>query len=1156
VFESLYYIKLADGVDQTTLYPLVTKVTQEYPSLDGYFQARCTNSQVYNVRSHESVVSVTSVKEIYDSGTEDSTRTIVSGRTSKPWDFNTVPGDPNNPGLIRHTSDLNPYETEDGTYTKTFTQPNYVDGNGANITVDGTGVDFVILSGGMVDVTDTEYHTNSVSRIQQFDWNTLNNVSGVSVDYVNATQGSHAKAVLAIACSNTYGWATGAHIYILDRAQVDDLTCLTTLKEFHTQKTNGRPTVVVGSFSYKRETTKPNKSQINFRGTDFTTYSGIDLRKQSMPEGEITSFGLKKTILNGQGGENNNDNRDFDAIASAAQLLNNSGVITVYSAGNNANKLEVANGIDWNNAFTENDPDVGVQTLYYNRGSAQWATDSIVVGNLSTEFDTYLPNQEVISTTSGRGPRVDTYAIGGSFKILLGSSEYNIAGTSFSAPQVAGMACLVAQRYPTTTPYQMRRYFRDYAVSSANLYTGKTSVTTDLADFGDPQYFMDGKAIQGSKANIAYINSTVTGDPTVLYSTNTNTYKHTSNLLWTSGALPWHIATQQQDEDMPGIQLSGLVYNGTGNSRSIDTGPKGNQEIVWNMINTVISSETRQDGDGGWNHSHNNRLSGRSADLPIPIDNSKTYRFSVWIRRKNVGTGTNRTLYLTDPESATTNHTYFGLFGLTAEGETSASGTAFSGLRNPDYYNFGISHRNTGDPNPTNFASMTQGNSRPYSTLENPYFYQGFFLDNHDTEGEWFLFVGHVHPRGSSIDTQGGTMHNDSGIYNTSGVKVEDINYDFVWNGGDKPHTHTLHRCMLYYSETLDVHQQAWEPRIDDLTDPDCPTVAELITLPRSGYDTGIPAVQTWDTHSSTRDASNLLWQNFADWDVGTKSTGGYRRDGDDANNRRIITDTPYGQDIVWDTPAPMAGWDSVAVSGRHEGYGVGGFTSSWFNIDNTKKYRASIWVRRPTHGTGNWYEYGAEQSGTFYFGPNRSYHPDPNINWYVDSHTPPYPHLVKNRGGDSGVGNPYAEYNINWSEWGHLNADSPGGAANDWFLVVFHMHPANSGIGLADPESGVYNANGDYIVNLYPGDYMFNPNQTQTNIRSFVVYCRNEFTSQQLYAPRFDDLSHPNCPSLTDLFSYNPESYAYKAESPIQQSLTHSITEIDTKLRRTVNNP
>ena len=67
----------------------------------------------------------------------------------------------------------------------------------------------------------------------------------------------------------------------------------------------------------------------------------------------------------------------------------------------------------------------------------------------------------------------------------------------------------------------------------------------------------------------------------------------------------------------------GYTQNGDGNSRTYDTNPWGNLDIVWDVSNQDATS----DADGGWNGSS------------FSIDKTKKYRFSVFVRRKVIGDG-------------------------------------------------------------------------------------------------------------------------------------------------------------------------------------------------------------------------------------------------------------------------------------------------------------------------------------------------------------------------------------------------------------------------------------------------------------------------------------------------------------------------------------
>lgn len=510
-----YYISFKETVQQNDLYSFVTNVIDEKNGNPLFFIAECTSSQVDTLRLNVNIVSVESLESFKESESEDATKDVNSvGRSSEPYATGSVIGD-GNWGLIRHSNDVNPYSMTDVAENNSYTY-NY----------DSTGVDLVFLAHKTVDMDNSEYKTDGISRIEQFQWNTLPNMSNMeTIDY-NATTSTHAEAVLAIACSNTYGWATGAKIYIIPRDQVSDSTnYFNAAKEFHLKKisdANGgsyRPTVFFASYGYSSAANTMSEFEYTFRNNTYTTYQGFDLKNRvhepglgGIPLGKIgchTSFkaAFVETYAN------------RSAIGKAAQDLSTAGVITIYSAGNEAQKCEYPGGPDWNNRIKNSNTN---GEFYYNRGSQQWADESILVANISCRFNTFGDNKEELYNGSNRGPRVDCAAAGTLIDMSdnINQSGSSVRGTSFSCPQIAGMAALVLEKYPNTTPAQMRKFFREEAISSEKLYIGKTTLTTDLGDFGDPEYFEDGLACQGYSGNIAYLDPTLPFDPSTEYASD------------------------------------------------------------------------------------------------------------------------------------------------------------------------------------------------------------------------------------------------------------------------------------------------------------------------------------------------------------------------------------------------------------------------------------------------------------------------------------------------------------------------------------------------------------------------------------------------------------------------------------------------------------
>ena len=222
----------------------MTNVINEKPGNPLFFVAECTDEQVDVLNLNDDVVSVDSLDFFKEIESEDASKDVNNvGRSSYSSALNSPVGD-GNWGLIRHTNDINPYSTMDSGANNTYT---YI--------YDGDGVDIIFLAAEMINVNNDEYKTGGVSRIQQFQWNTLPNMSSMeTINYTSASISTHAEGCLAIACSNTYGWATGAQIYIIPRGQVSDSTdYFNAAKEFHLKKIddanggNYRPTVFFAS---------------------------------------------------------------------------------------------------------------------------------------------------------------------------------------------------------------------------------------------------------------------------------------------------------------------------------------------------------------------------------------------------------------------------------------------------------------------------------------------------------------------------------------------------------------------------------------------------------------------------------------------------------------------------------------------------------------------------------------------------------------------------------------------------------------------------------------------------------------------------------------------------------------------------------------------
>jgi hypothetical protein len=189
------------------------------------------------------------------------------------------------------------------------------------------------------------------------------------------------------------------------------------------------------------------------------------------------------------------------------------------------------------------------------------------------------------------------------------------------------------------------------------------------------------------------------------------------------------------------------------NERVNGTDPWGNSAIVW---------ETRASGDGnadgGWNTD------------TISIDNTKLYRFSVWVKRTS----------------------------------STGGGTFYLGLAGGGQCVMGVN---------TNTQEC------------NPYWHCG--SPGSLTQNQWYLVVAHAFP----YTHTGLEAHPNTGFWTTAGSKVFGINQcnlgvDAKWHSGT---TSTYHRTYHFYCGDSTTRLQLFQPRID-LCDGSEPTISQLLS--------------------------------------------------------------------------------------------------------------------------------------------------------------------------------------------------------------------------------------------------------------------------------------------------------------------------------------
>lgn len=225
---------------------------------------------------------------------------------------------------------------------------------------------------------------------------------------------------------------------------------------------------------------------------------------------------------------------------------------------------------------------------------------------------------------------------------------------------------------------------------------------------------------------------------------------------------------------------TGFDQNGSTseNTRINGTGPWGNSTVVW---------ETKplgnNDADGGWNSTQ------------FPVDPTKLYRYSVWVRR---------------PSGTSSGNFYMGVYG------------------------FNSGNSNIGTENLSDGAT----NTNPYWDCPGI----GALPQN-----EWVLVVGHVYPQGTTFTGK----HPNTGRWNLAGVNIAATacnigSGDVRWKTGT---VSALHRTYHYYSTSTDASLQFLYPRVD-VVDGSEPSLQDLI----NGFDVngGLGTGATWQWYAGS----------------------------------------------------------------------------------------------------------------------------------------------------------------------------------------------------------------------------------------------------------------------------------------------------------------
>ena len=323
--------------------------------------------------------------------------------------------------------------------------------------------------------------SGGTSRVQQIDWFTASGLPGTMPTSHYTDFHGHGTHCAGIAAGKTYGFAKGAAIYAM---KVDGLQgpsdpnggisvadCFDTIKEWHNNKTNGRPTIVNMSWGYSGTRTQTNPTGGTYRGTPWTYNSetGNELWAAYGIVPQLNSDGLIARRIPVR----------VASVDTDIEELIDAGVHVVIASGNSYYKIDESTGNDYNNQV-----DLGNGNEFYHRGSSPYSAEAFIVGNIdSTTTSISGTPRDKTAGSSCKGPGVNIWAPGTDiissasgttvFGALTGAYDdnfnlANISGTSMAAPQVAGLACLHLQVKPKLTPAEL--FNRVVADTKAEIY--------------------------------------------------------------------------------------------------------------------------------------------------------------------------------------------------------------------------------------------------------------------------------------------------------------------------------------------------------------------------------------------------------------------------------------------------------------------------------------------------------------------------------------------------------------------------------------------------------------------------------------------------------------------------------------------------------------
>ena len=386
--------------------------------------------------------------------------------------------------------------------TQTFVEKGSIGSTGElaiESSMDGTGVDIVIMDGHMqVDHPDF-LDAEGKSRVKLIDWYDYSPTNSTmprrAYSGMHTSSMRHGTHVASLAAGLKHGWAKNAHIFSMpcigtsitygpsgngfSVGQAYDL-----ILSWHNTKNTpghplytGRPTVVNMSFGASGGPSGHHFQSVTIRGVTTTLTppdNPVDAYNDINGPNEVEEFDLYG--LPPYRGSTRAMPLQSVQTDTGTQQLHDAGIVCVIAAGNSGDIQHKTTHPDYNNSarFLGSNTD-----RFFHRHNSPHVDEVITVGNLSSTMYTENYYDSIVGS-SVLGSRVDILAPGTMTLAAMSSPNSNsevqdknftywydeedpvrfieksITGTSMSSPMVAGVAALHLQAKPKATPAQIK----------------------------------------------------------------------------------------------------------------------------------------------------------------------------------------------------------------------------------------------------------------------------------------------------------------------------------------------------------------------------------------------------------------------------------------------------------------------------------------------------------------------------------------------------------------------------------------------------------------------------------------------------------------------------------------------------------------------------